>query len=104
MTDQGNIPTLTDIIERGFEIKISDLGLDEDLHIAADDDATEIDATEIDATEPELGLDAAAANALGVRTIFMTSLPPGREQAKNPLHVYVNPLRGITGIALEPDS
>jgi len=34
---------------------------------------------------------AAAANELGARTIFLTSLPPSPEQAKNPLHLYVNP-------------
>ena len=34
---------------------------------------------------------AAAANALGVCTVFMTSLPPCAEQAKSALHAYVNP-------------
>ena len=58
MSDQNNIPTLTDLIESGIEIKISDLGLDEDLEIRVDDpyiDATEIDMTEIDMTEPNPG-------------------------------------------------
>ena len=44
---------------------------------------------------------AAAANALGVRTVFMTSLPPGAEQAKNPLHAYVNPHWPLTDACLE---
>lgn len=53
MSDQSNIPTLTDLIESGIEIKISDLGLDEELEIRVDD--TYIDATEIDMTEPDPG-------------------------------------------------
>ncbi|MBM4038615.1 MAG: hypothetical protein FJ290_08885 [Planctomycetes bacterium] len=32
-----------------------------------------------------------AANKLGARTIFLTSLGPGAEQARDPLHLYVNP-------------
>lgn len=43
MSDQGNIPTLTDVIEHGIEIKMSDLGLDD-----------EIENTEIDIGEPDL--------------------------------------------------
>ncbi len=53
MSDQGNIPTLTDLIEDGAEIKISDLGLDEELDIRAED--PNLDDTEIDMTEPDLG-------------------------------------------------
>ena len=34
---------------------------------------------------------AAAVNALGARTIFITSAPPGVQQAKAPRHLYVNP-------------
>ncbi len=34
---------------------------------------------------------AAAANKAGLRTIFITALGPGPEQAKSPLHLYVNP-------------
>jgi hypothetical protein len=33
----------------------------------------------------------AAANALGARTIFLTSIPPGVAQARNPRHLYINP-------------
>jgi len=44
---------------------------------------------------------AAAANALGARTIFITSLPPSREQAANPLHLYVNPHWPLTDACLE---
>jgi len=44
---------------------------------------------------------AAAANALGVRTVFITSLPPGREQAKSALHTYVNPHWPLTDACLE---
>ncbi len=50
MSDQGNIPTLTDVIERGIEIKMSDLGLDEESEIGHID----IEDTEIDIDEPEL--------------------------------------------------
>ena len=52
MSDQGNIPTLTDIIERGIEIKMSDLGLDEEAEIDAAD--SDIEDTEIEITEPDL--------------------------------------------------
>lgn len=31
MSEQGKIPVLTDLIERGVEIKMSDLGLDDEL-------------------------------------------------------------------------
>ena len=41
MSDQNEIPVLTDLIEKGVEIKMSDLGLDDDLVI--------------DVTAPELG-------------------------------------------------
>jgi uncharacterized phosphosugar-binding protein len=34
---------------------------------------------------------AAAVNALGARTIFLTSAAPSVQQAKNPRHLYVNP-------------
>ena len=44
---------------------------------------------------------AAAANALGARTIFITSLPPGPEQAKSPLHLYVNPHWPLTDACLD---
>ena len=53
MSDESNIPTLTDLIESGVEIKISDLGLDEELEIRVDD--PDFDATEIDMCEPDLG-------------------------------------------------
>lgn len=52
MSDQSNIPTLTDLIEDGAEIKISDLGLDDELEVRADD--PDIDDTIIDMTEPDL--------------------------------------------------
>jgi hypothetical protein len=55
VSDQSNIPTLTDLIEDGAEIKISDLGLDDELGVRADD--PDIDDTIIDMTE--LDLDAA---------------------------------------------
>ena len=51
MSEPGDIPTLTDLIEKGIEIKMSDLGLDDDLPIQTDDD---IEATEIDLTESGL--------------------------------------------------
>ncbi len=53
MSEESNIPTLTDLVEDGAEIKISDLGLDEELDIRADD--PNIDDTGIDMTEPDLG-------------------------------------------------
>ncbi|MCP4408602.1 MAG: hypothetical protein GY807_12725 [Gammaproteobacteria bacterium] len=53
MSDKSDIPTLTDLIDDGVEIKISDLGLDEELDIRADD--PNIDDTGIDLTEPDLG-------------------------------------------------
>jgi len=53
MSDDSNIPVLTDIIEKGIEITMSDLGLDDEQVIEADDPF--IDDTEIDATVPILG-------------------------------------------------
>ena len=44
---------------------------------------------------------AAASNALGVRTIFLTSTAPGAEQAKNPRHLYINPHWPLTDACLE---
>ena len=37
MSDQNDIPMLTDLIEKGLEITMSDLGLNDDLDIAVDD-------------------------------------------------------------------
>jgi hypothetical protein len=39
MSDQNNIPILTDLIESGEEISITDLGLDEELGLGAEDPA-----------------------------------------------------------------
>jgi hypothetical protein len=44
---------------------------------------------------------AAAANAVGARTIFFTSTAPGPEQAKNPRHLYINPHWPLTDACLE---
>jgi len=44
---------------------------------------------------------AAAANALGARTVFLTSLAPSAEQAKSPRHLYVNPHWPLTDACLE---
>ncbi len=52
MSDQGNIPTLTDVIERGIEITMSDLGLDEEAEIGTG--GIDIEDTEIDVDEPDL--------------------------------------------------
>jgi len=52
VSDQSNIPTLTDLIEDGAEIKISDLGLDDVLEVRTDDPDT--DDTVIDMTGPDL--------------------------------------------------
>jgi hypothetical protein len=53
VSDQGNIPVLTDLIERGSEITMSDLGLDDDLE-TRDDDAF-FDNPVIDVTAPGFG-------------------------------------------------
>ena len=47
MSDQSNIPVLTDLIEPGMEITMSDLGLDDGVDI-------EIEKTEIDMGIPVL--------------------------------------------------
>jgi hypothetical protein len=52
VSDQNDIPMLTDLIEKGDEITLSDLGLDGDLEIEADDAYT--DGTAIDVTGPNL--------------------------------------------------
>jgi hypothetical protein len=36
VSDQKDIPVLTDVIDKGGEIKMSDLGLDDDLEIEVD--------------------------------------------------------------------
>ena len=54
MSEAGNIPTLTDLIESGDRIDISDLGLDEELGVKTDD--PEIDDTIIDVTADDLEL------------------------------------------------
>ena len=53
MSDQSDIPVLTDVIEKGIEITLSDLGLDDDLEIKADD--TDIDDITDDEAAPDLG-------------------------------------------------
>ena len=53
MQKDTEIPVLTDLIEKGIEISMSDLGLGDDLHIGIDDPM--IDATEIDITLRDAG-------------------------------------------------
>ena len=53
MSDQSDIPVLTDLIEKGMEITLSDLGLDDDLEIKDDD--TDIDDIAVDEAAPDLG-------------------------------------------------
>jgi hypothetical protein len=52
VNDQDNIPTLTDLIEPGAEISITDLGLDEELGLKTD--VPDNRDTEIDLSESEL--------------------------------------------------
>jgi hypothetical protein len=57
VSDQSDIPVLTDVIEKGMEIKMSDLGLDDDLEIEADEIAdvemvTYADAPEVGTIDP----------------------------------------------------
>ena len=51
MSDRSDIPVLTDLIEPGGEISISDLGLDDELRPRFDD----LDDTEIEIPESEIG-------------------------------------------------
>jgi uncharacterized phosphosugar-binding protein len=44
---------------------------------------------------------AAAAHALGARTIFITSTAPGKTQAGSPRHLYINPHWPLTDACLE---
>jgi len=65
VSEQSDIPVLTDLIEKGMEITLSDLGLDDDLDVKADDariddleiktDDDNIDDIVIDETAPDLG-------------------------------------------------
>ncbi len=62
MSEQGNIPTLTDLIEKGIEIKMSDLGLDDELQLGVDgpgaeDEKVDITEPDLDRTEPEFATD-----------------------------------------------
>ncbi len=54
MSDEGNIPTLTDLIESGDRIDISELGLDDELSVRSEDAEVEATEIEIDLTEPSL--------------------------------------------------
>ena len=53
MSDQSNIPVLTDLIEKGSEITLSDLGLDDNPEIRGDD--AFFNHPVIDVTAPGLG-------------------------------------------------
>ena len=57
MSDQSDIPILTDLVEKGIEIKMSDLGLDESIDNGAAepfnvDSEIEADASEAEAMDP----------------------------------------------------
>ena len=58
MTEKTDIPILTDLIEKGIEIKLSDLGLDDELETSAEapfnseNAAIEIAATETGSADP----------------------------------------------------
>lgn len=55
MSDESNIPVLTDLIEKGVEIKLSDLGLDQEFAIGdATSDSTSDSVVKISMT-PALG-------------------------------------------------
>ncbi|UCH41035.1 MAG: hypothetical protein JSU67_04965 [Gammaproteobacteria bacterium] len=55
MSDEGSIPTLTDLIESGDQIKMSDLGLDDELEVeSVDPDQQDI---RIDASASDLVVD-----------------------------------------------
>ncbi len=51
MSDRDNIPVLTDLIEKGLEITMSDLGLDDEVEFGGGGDYED---TEIEITEPEV--------------------------------------------------
>ena len=51
MSDESNIPVLTDLIEKGIEIRMSDLGLEDDLQIGIADPVT--DKYDMEITEPD---------------------------------------------------
>ncbi len=53
MSNQNNIPVLTDLIEKGLQITLSDLGLDDNLEAETDDDNT--DDIETGEVAPGLG-------------------------------------------------
>lgn len=57
MSDQDKIPVLTDVIEKGPEITMSDLGLADELQVPADlplgdDQDLEIEAPELESADP----------------------------------------------------
>ena len=51
MSDEGDIPTLTDLIESGDRIDIADLGLDDELGVRDD---PQVDDTVFDVSESDL--------------------------------------------------
>ena len=58
MSDRDNIPVLTDLIEKGGEITLSDLGLDEHYEGDIDLGPVDDDDTEIEITAPDPDADA----------------------------------------------
>ena len=54
MENDANIPVLTDLIEKGIEIELSELGLDPDPDPPMDKDVAAIPLSEIPALEQEM--------------------------------------------------
>jgi hypothetical protein len=88
VSDQSDIPVLTDLIESGIEIKMSDLGLDHSPQIESVDqfdDATEIDifndAAPIDITAPDFGAVDPSADTPELEKIIRQILDEHMEQA-----------------------
>ena len=55
MTNQTDIPILTDLIEKGIEIKLSDLGLDDELDSGVATPYKDNDAIDIETPAAESG-------------------------------------------------
>ncbi len=78
MSDRDNIPVLTDLIEKGAEISMADLGLDD---YGGEDAEIEIIGPESEDSDLETGAEAAIERAVMAESDEWLADHPGLEQA-----------------------
>ena len=87
MSEAGDIPTLTDLIESGDRIDIADLGLDEELGFNSDDPAT--DDTIIDVTGVDLEIADPAAVDPALEQAILRIFDKHMEQARQEIRLLL---------------